>query len=313
MNNIVARYTISFPQSGQTPVLRSRTVVAAGEQALIVVSPGNTRTIPVDWAVDKFELTPDGEFVLALGDDMKRGAVWETRTGRKVIELTGAEGQRQSLRAGLVMIQEELCVLVAVKNKDIVILSATDGAERGWIATTGMIWFHFEGVIQLDPNWICITGYHDGESRDQIAAMQTSDLLQDPMALYSALVERATVSQWGYEIAAGPAGGGHAVVVRDPEWNNEEPSLDLAESFRGIEIWDLKSNEVVQRINYSDEFDSRAVIGADNTRVVIQSHGHVHVIARENGDVTSVEGMALDPYSLELATIQEDTISIAKL
>ena len=312
MNNIVARYTVSLPQSGHTPVLRSRTVVAANDQTLIVVSPSGLRTIPADWTVDKFELTPDGQFILALGDDMKRGAVWETQTGRKVIELKGTEG-RQSLRAGLLTIQQELFVLTALKNKDIQILSATDGVERGWIATTGMIWFHFQGVTTLDPNWICITGYHNGESKDQIAAVQTSELFDDPMVLYSALMDRTTVSLWGYEIVAGPAGAGHVIVLRDPEWNEEEPSSNLEESFRGIEIWDLEANEVRQRINYSGEFDSSTVLGADDTRIAIHSQGQVHVIARENGAITSIEGVALDPYSLELATIQEETISIVKL
>lgn len=312
MSDIVASYPGSSCPSVDALVLRSHVAVWREENALTVVGPSGSRSVVTDWKIDSHELTPDGQFVLALGDDGQRGAVWKTSTGQKLLDLVGQEGRRQSLRAGLVTIQDELFALVAVRNKEVLVVSARDGRERGWIATTGMLWFHVVHIFQLDPVWLVLQGYHDGEARDWIVAVRGNDTLEDTMLLYRALVEHEGVSQWGYRLAVGPAGAGQAVTARDPEWADNEPPDDPNESFHGLEIWDLASSQVVQRLAYEGNFETYAAIGADSTKVAIAG-SHIDLVDRETAVVKSVEGGTLDPYRLECARIKGDTITITKL
>jgi len=45
------------------------------------------------------------------------------------------------------------------------------------------------------------------------------------------------------------------VIFRDPEWGDDEPPDDPAESFCWLGIWDLKSKRVIQRIAFAGEVD----------------------------------------------------------
>jgi hypothetical protein len=313
MSELVTRYALSSRPPTGAAVLRSRTVVWREQQALIVVDASGVRTIPHDWDLYSHEVTPDGRFVSALGDDGKRAAVSETRTGRRLLDLVGEKERRQSLRASLASIGNELLVFVAHRNKDISILAVHDGTERGWISTTGMIWFHVLRIVPLDGRWLAVHGYHDGEGRDTIVAIPAIQALQDPMFLYGALTERPSVKEWGYRIAVGPAGPGRAVFFRDPQWGDDEPVDDPAESFHGLVVWDLESKRVVQRISYRGKVEDGATLGADGERVAIEAGGHIDVVARSTGEVRQIEADALDPYRLEVVRAQGETITVAKL
>ncbi len=253
----------------------------------------------------------NGQFLLVLGDDWRRGAVWDTHTGEKVIDLAGEEGRRQELKAGLAIIEATLFIFVALRNKSVRILTG-EGTQHGWLGTTGLLWFHVQHVVQLGADWICITGYNDGESFDNIIAVRTVEALRDPMLLYVALVEKEHVTQWGHRIAVGPAGKDQAVVVRDPGEPDEEPD-NPDEFFRGLEIWDLSSAKVLERINYAEEFDNDITIGADQGRVALATADYLRLVERNTGIITRHAGGAFDPYNFEIARIDGETITISKV
>lgn len=311
MSNPITTYP--FPRRALTKslLLRSRTVLSREDQSLTVIDSGGTRTIQTDWPIDTQELSMNGQFLLVLGDDWRRGAVWDTHTGEKVIDLAGEEGRRQELKAGLAIIEATLFIFVALRNKSVRILTG-EGTQHGWLGTTGLLWFHVQHVVQLGADWICITGYNDGESFDNIIAVRTVEALRDPMLLYVALVEKEHVTQWGHRIAVGPAGKDQAVVVRDPGEPDEEPD-NPDEFFRGLEIWDLSSAKVLERINYAEEFDNDITIGADQGRVALATADYLRLVERNTGIITRHAGGAFDPYNFEIARIDGETITISKV
>jgi hypothetical protein len=280
---------------------------------MVVVDAFGTRTISAEWDIYNHELTPDGQFILALGDDAKRGAIWESRTGRRLFDFTGDVDRRQSLRAGLASIQEELLVFVAARNKDVSIRLVNTGIERGWMSTTGLAWFHVLQIVPLDGRWLAVLGHHGDDQYNTVTVIPALESLHDPMVLYSALTDQPNAREWGYRVAVGPAGLGQAVIFRDPEWDDEEPPDDLFESFKGLIIWDLENKKVVQRIEYNDELKDGAIIGADTERVAIEADGYINLVSRVTGAVSRVEASALDPYRLEIARIQDNMIEIVTL
>lgn len=312
MSDWLESYPLPTPPPVGTAVLRSRTLVWRQERTLTAVDASGARTLLADWDIYSHELTPDGRFVLALGDDAKRGAVWDVRTGRRVLDIDGDLEHRQSLRAGLVTIDDELFSFVNVRNKDTSIKAVHDGTERGWLATTGMFWFHVMSVVPIDEYWLAIQGYHDGEARDQIVVFPAAEALLDPMVLYEALYEDLHIREWGCRAAVGPAGPGSAVIFRDPEWDeDDEPPDDPLETFHGLMVWDLDASQVTQRIAYDGEVKDGATLGADAERIAVDVGGQVDVVLRASGEVRRMDAIALDPYRLEVAKVEGETITIA--
>jgi hypothetical protein len=281
---------------------------------VIILDDRGTHTVVTEWDVNSLELTRDGAFVLASGDDAKRAAVWEVRTGRQVFEAVGDLGRRQSLRAGLGVFGDELYVFSYVYSRNISVFRVRDAVECGWMATTGMFWYHVSRMFALDENWLAVHGYHDGEGRDTIVAVRALEALRDPMVLYGALFENPSVREWGYRSAVGPAGPGHAVIFRDPEWEDDDPPDDPTEAFRGLVVWDLDRQQVIQRLDYDGDVEREAPIGADAHRVALMRRdGSIDVVLREDGSVHRVGGMTLDPFRLEVAQVDAKRVSIVRL
>jgi hypothetical protein len=314
MNEIVARLEADRQVSADV-LLRSRTLAWHEGSSVIVVNDQGNRVWSADWDVYSLEMTPDGEFLLALGDDGKRASIWEVRSGRKLLDYAGNVNRRQSLRAGLGLFDRELYALFYNYSNNVAVVRVRDGAHTGWMATTGMIWYHVSRFTPLNDRWLAIQGYHDGESRETIVAFPALDVVADPMVLYSALSERPSVLEWGYRAAVGPGGEGHAVFFRDPEWDeDEEPEDDSNEAFRGLVFWDLDRREVVQRVPYNGDPQPETLIGANARRAVVPlKGGGLDVVSLEDGSVVRAQGTALDPYRLEAALIEDGRVAIIRL
>jgi len=50
-----------------------------------------------------------------------------------------------------------------------------------------------------------VHGYRGDEQYNTIVVIPAHESIQDPMTLWSALNEHPNVSEWGYQVAAGPA------------------------------------------------------------------------------------------------------------
>lgn len=314
MTDVIAEYTTGS-DVGRTPaVLRAGRLVCRQERSLMVIDRNGTRRIEADWELDAHEVSPDGEYVLGLGDDSKMAAIWEVRTTRRLLQFSGDPEHRQSLRAGLGVFGGDLYGFFYTRNKHVSVINVADGTERGWMATTGTFWFHVSRVLTLDDRYLAIQGHHDGEARDAAVAIPALEASRDPMILYSALYEKPSVKEWGYRVAVGPAGQGHAVFFRDPEWEDEEPPDDPTEAFRGIVIWDLNLMRAVRRLEYDGEVESGAAIGAnDRCAALTLKDGNIDQVFLETGRVRRVEAIALDPYRMQAARFENGTVTIFSL
>jgi hypothetical protein len=190
------------------------------------------------------------------------------------------------------------------------LIRVSDGTKQGWLSTAGMIWFKVEQVSPLQPSWLAVQGFIPGEYYDTIVVIRADEVLGDVEVLQTALRELPSVKEWGYRIAVGPVGPTSAVLFRDPEWDEQEPPDDPNEAFRGLVIWDLAACRVIQRIEYDGDLQSGATLGGDEHTIAIQARDHVDLVARATGAVQRVEAIALDPFSLEVASLGAGGVSI---
>jgi hypothetical protein len=306
-----------LPLRPTTPaVLRHQTIVWRGEDELTVVDAGGARSIAADWKLEHHELTPDGHYLLARGDDGKRAQVWDLSNDRRVLALVGDEGRRQSLRASLGTIDGDTYVFITswTRRHALVLRSLRDGNQQAWLSTSGMIGFGVERVVPLGGDWLAVHGHGDGEYYDTVVAIPARESLTDVEVLQTALRERPGIKEWGYRVAIGPAEPGRAVVYRDAEWDDDDRPDDPDEGFRGLEIWDLAAREIVERIPHDERVPNGATIGASAPKIAIDMGGHVDVVARPAGGVIrSVDALALDPYRLEVALTDGEHVVIAAL
>lgn len=309
----LARYDLPASPTG-VPVLRARTVAFREARRLVVAGALGARLLDAEWPLEAHQLTPDGRYLLALGDDGKRAAVWDLASGVRVLELAGDPARRQSLRTGFAVAGSELLALCAQRNQNITLRAVPGGGERGWQATSGRTWFHLRAAFPLDGRWVAALCYRDGEQYDSIIAVPSAELTRDPMLLEGALTERPANCEWGYRIAAGPAGPGQAVFFRDPDWSPDDDAPDdPAESFRGLLVRDLASCAVVQRIAYDGPVEQRATLGADAERIAVELDGAVDLVSRATSAVARIDALALDPHRLEIARLEGHALVILRL
>jgi hypothetical protein len=308
------RYHVPLLPAGPA-VLRHQTIAWRGERELVLIDADGARTIAADWPLDYHELTPDGCYLLARGDEGRRAQVWETGSGRRMLELSGDEVRPESLRASLGAIGGDTYAFVFSwpRRHQLALLSLDDGKQRGWLSTSAMSAFRVERVIPLGGDWLGIHGYRDGEYSDTVVAIPAQGSLDDYDVLQAALLEQPRIWQWGHRVAIGPAEPGRAVVYRDAEWDDENRPDDPDEAFRGLEIRDLAARKVVERIPHDDQVPNLATIGASPTAIAIEMGGHVNVVTRPNGEVRRVDALALDPYRLEVASADGEHIVITTL
>lgn len=304
-----------LPPSGAKLVLRQRTLSWYAGQSLFIADAQGTRSFQSDWAVQRHELTPDGRYLLALGDDGKRAQIWEISSGRPLVDLVGDPERRQSLRVGFATIGGELfvCVARASRKTALSIVSLSDAKERAWLSTSGMIGFHVESIVQLGPDWVGIHGFRHAEQYDTVVAIPAGEMLNDSEILQTALRERPSVQEWGYRVTLGPAGPGQAVIFRDPEWDADDLPDDPEEAFSGFAIWNLATARVLQRIPQTSTMLNGAVIGSNERLIAAELSAHIEIISRETAEVQSIEGVALDPYSMEIARFEGDTLIVSRI
>jgi hypothetical protein len=298
------------------PRLRARTAAWRRANSLLVVDEDGARSLDADWSVERHELSADGQFILALGDDSKRAQIWETKSGRRVLTLAGDLERRQSLLVDIGAIDAEPYAFVYVRKrpKSLSLVALADGRERAWLSTSGMIALLVDRVISLEPRWLAVRGHGDGEGYDTIVAIPARESLSDTQVLQTALLDHPRIKEWGYRVAVGPAGAGQVVIFRDPEWDDADgPPDDPHEAFAGFLVFDLASTLVVERIAYGGKVPDGATIGADRSCIAVETGDGVDVITRATGNRESVDALALDPYRLELLRRDGDALVIARL
>ena len=133
------------------------------------------------------------------------------------------------------------------------------------------------------------------------------------VALQEALVDRPSVTEWGYRLAIGPASPGGAVVYRDAEWDPEDPPDEPDEAFVGFEIWDLQRAAITQRIPYVGPIPVGADIGADQDRIAVMMSDHVLEVSRGSSETRRLEALALDPFRLEIACVSGNELVVVRL
>jgi hypothetical protein len=304
------------PRPAGPAVLCNRTLVWRGERALTVLDGGSARVIAADWDLEHHELTPDGRYLLARGDDGRRVGVWDVRSGHRILDVPGDGARRRSLRASVGAIAGEPHAFVAsrARPRALTLVRLRDGEPRGWLSTSGMVGFGVERVIPLAGDWLAVHGHGDAEPFDTVVAIPAGAVLDDVEALQAALREHPSVKEWGYHLAIGPAGPGCAVVYRDAEWSYDDDRPENPdEAFRGLAIRDLAAGRVLQRFSYDGPVSNLATIGADAAAIAIAGDGYVDVVARDGGAVRRIAAFALDPHRLEVARLDGDEIVIAAL
>lgn len=281
---------------------------------MIVVDRAGSRVIPIDWNLYRHHLTPDGRYLLVLGDDARRAQVLEVRSGRRVLEVLGDETRRHSLRIGLGEIAGEMFAFVASRAKPnlLSVVSVRDGTRQGWLSTSGMIGFAVDRVVPLASGWIGFQGHGDGEQYDTVVAVPAPSMLGDVEALQTALRE-PRVKAWGYRVGIGPMTDGCTVTFRDPEWDPADPPDDPAEAFTGLLVHEPASGRLIERIAYDGPVENGVTLGGDDTRIAVEIGGGVDVVARGEGTVTRISAVALDPYRLEVARVEDRTVSLERL
>lgn len=291
-------------------ILRAGRLAHCQGRTITVIDDAGVRSLDAPWDIDRCLLSADGAFATALGDEARRAVVWDSATGRQVAAFAGLEGRRHSLRIGVTTCGADPCALVAVWNQPISVVGLRNGQELSRVATIALVWFHVTNFIEFSSQWVGVQGYLDGEQYDSILAIPSAGMLSDTDALQAAVTDPVAVREWGYKIAAGPVGNSHAVFYRDPEWDDDDPPDDPAESFRGFVIWNLAEKRVEQRIAHKCDVASAGAIGGDGDRIAIATAGRVNLVRRATGETRSIEAIALDPYRLEIARIEADGIII---
>jgi hypothetical protein len=295
------------------PILRNRVAVWRGERALVVVDGHGERRLSVNWAIDRVELSADGQYVLAFGDGHRRAEVWNTASGASVLQVEG-DGRRHSLHGGLAQLGGAPCALTAVRDKTMSITDLRDRSQPGWLSITGYTWFQVERVVGLSPAALAVIGHIEGEQYDTVLVLPAQAVLEDSQALMAALSAQPTIKQWGYVVAVGPVGGDAVAIFRDPQWEDDDVPEDPEEAFRGLVVYDVPRRAVQQRIAYP-AVPRGAALGGDAGRLVIERSGDVEIVSRgaDAGAVRRVAAVALDVHRLEVARVDGDELVIAPL
>lgn len=297
-------------------MLRARTVVWHVDRSIFVVSADGVRSIGNDWPIERHEVSSDGRYVLALGDDSRRARVWEAATARLMLDLVGDPERRQSLRVGLSSSNGETLAWVASTRRktELFSLAVHDASERAWVSTSGLLSFHVERIVELGSGWSAVQGFRHAEQYDTAVAVRTHAMLADPETLQTALRTRPKIGTWGYRVAVGPVTGGQVVFFRDPELDDEEPPNDPDEALTGLMIWDLEQARVVERIAYRrGDVLNGSVLGGNAAVVAVEVGGRIDVVTRRTGEVRQVEGLALDPYRLEVVCVRGESLKIVAI
>ena len=170
---------------GGAPILRGGVAVWRGAREVTVLDGRGARRLAADCAIDRIELTADGQFVLALGDSHRRAQVWDTRSGARVLD--ASDERRHSLSGGLATIGGAPYALLAVRNKTMSITDLRDGSSRGWLSITGYTWFQVERVLGLNPASLAVVGHIEGEQDDTVIVLPAAAALDNNQAIASAL------------------------------------------------------------------------------------------------------------------------------
>lgn len=220
---------------------------------------------------------------------------------------------RQSLMGSIAAVGEDVWILTTAQAKPtrLAVYSLVQDQPLGQFATSGMIGFRVLDVRSLSGNWLAVRGHGDGEQYDTVAAMDAAGLRL--VALQEALLDRPSVTNWGYRLAIGPSSPDGAVVYRDAEWDPADPPDEPHEAFVGFEIWDLECKEVVQRIPYAGPVPLGTDIGADEHRIAVMMSDHVLEVSRQSNATKRIEALALDPFRLEIAYVSGDELVVAPL
>jgi hypothetical protein len=252
----------------------------------------------------------DGQLVLARGDHGRRAAIWNVVTGARIFEIGADDARRESLRASIANVAGRELAFVTTQSRKTALVQHTlpDGREGRWLSTRGMLAFDPERVVGLTGSWIAVYGHGYSEQYDTVVAVDIG--VDDVEALQTALREKPAIKQWGYRVAIGPAGAEQVVVYRDAEWTEDDVPEDPDEAFCGIEIWDLRTSAVVERIAHHDDVPAGTNIGANVDHVAIEMPEYVTVFSRRSGSSRRIPCLALDPYRLTVARRDGDQITI---
>ncbi len=199
--------------------LRASNLVTRRGDELQILTPGAGRIVSTAWTIDVHELSPDGAYVLARGDQGRRFGVWETATGTLLFE-GHDDSRRESVRASLAPIGDHNHAFVATRSRPTALVMRTvpGGLEESWLSTTGMIAFEVQQVQWLGGTWVGVLGHSDGDQFDTVVAVD----LQAPESelLQTALRESPSIKDWGFRVAIGPGTNNQAVIFRDAEWDD---------------------------------------------------------------------------------------------
>lgn len=292
--------------------LRASNLAARRGNELQILARGAEHVVSTAWTIDAHELSPDGAYVLARGDQGRRFGVWDTATGALLFE-GHDDSRRESIRASLAAVGDNTRAFVATRSRPsaLVVRMVPGGLEECWLSTIGMIAFEVQQVQSLGGTWVGVLGHSDGDQFDTVVAVDLR--ARDTELLQTALREPPSIKDWGYRVAIGPGTDSQAVIFRDAEWDHDDVPDDEADAFVGIAVWDLATAKVIQRIPYRGPVAVGAEIGGDASRVAVQLPDHVVWISRVDGVEHRIDALALDPYHLAVAHVDGADIVISSL
>ncbi|MBK9034949.1 MAG: hypothetical protein IPL61_27415 [Myxococcales bacterium] len=271
---------------------------------------GTRVRLPVEWPLDRVELTSDARWLAAWGDQGRRIRVWRTDGMTPALDLVGAD-RRHSLSGGLATLGDRAYGFVARRDGKLEIHDLIDGRPCGWLSITGWTWFHVHRVASLAGRWLAVRGHGDGEQYDTVVVVPGDHALAEDQAIQMALTQGPGLREWGYQLAAGPVGASQVAIFRDPEWEPDDDP-DPSEAFRGVAVHDPRDGSVV-RIPLQLTLAGDLTIGGDGQRIVLAHAGQVDIVSRASGDVIRRPALALDPERLEIARRDGDRITVEAL
>ena len=270
--------------------------------------------VPVEWPLDRVELTSDARWLAAWGDHGRRLRVWRSNRMTPVLDLFGPE-RGHSLAGGLATFGDRAYAFVARRDGKMEIHDLVDGRPCGWLSITGLTWFHVLRVASLAGRSLAVRGHHDGEQYDTVVVVPGDQALEDDQAIQMALTQGPGLRERGFQLAVGSVGASHVAFFRDPECDPDDDP-DPIEAFRGVVIHDLSDGSVVRiplQLDMSSEATLDATLGGDAQRIAIAHGGHVDVVTRASGVVNRRPALALDPERLEIARRDGDRVIIDAL
>lgn len=291
-------------------------VHARDDEVRVTRSDGTVDRFTVDARVEWLKISPDGRSVLLYRDSGSRIRRW--RDGIGVDDFLEAADQRDIVAGGFVSIDGSSVTLAGRDRElrglgegDRVLFTADLRSPHAFAPRT---------FARLPGNRLAMVGSFFSDPLDVAITVDVHALFSDRDAVQKAIRAHAPVRDRAVDVAVGPCASNAAVVLRDPE-DEEEPDEDEddeergdVEGFAGLYVRDLETGALVERHAYAGRAGSGASLCATTRWIAVEVLGGVDLVGRETGAARFLSNAILDVTTRRLVTVEAGrVIAIASI